>query len=258
MGVHVRRSTALAVLGLIWLVAATGGYTVAAFSGQTANAGNAFSAAPSFAPAFVKQLGTATCSGASSSVTIPAAGVGAGNLVVVVLVLRGATVSGAVGLTDARGNSYSPDVDFTNGTIRQVVFSGRAATALAAGDALTATHPNVDAEAMAALEFAGIAQPPLDVSAANGGQSATPTVTATTANSSDLLSGAAGSGGNRTYTEATGWSTVASVATNCGGGAGRSTLHAAYRIVSSAASWTYDPTHSASDRWTAGIAAYRG
>ena len=246
------------MLGVIWLAAATGGYTVSAFSGQTASAGNAFTAAPSFGPAFVRQLGTATCGGAGSSVTVPAGGVGAGNLVVVVLVLRGTTVSGAVGLTDARGNSYSPDVDFTNGTIRKVVFSGRAATALAAGDALTATHPDVDAEAMAALEFSGIAQPPLDVSAANGGQSATPVVTAATTNSSDLLFGAAGSGGNRTYSEATGWNTVADVATNCGGGPGRATLHAAYRIVSSAASWTYAPTLSANDRWAAGIAAYRG
>ena len=246
------------MLGVIWLVAATGGYTVASFSGQTANAGSTFSAAPSFSPTFIKELGTATCGGAGSSVTIPSAGVGAGNLVVVVLVLRGTTISGAVGLTDARGNSYTPNIDFTNGTIRKVIFSGRAATALAAGDTLTATHPDADAEAMAALEFSGLSQPPLDVSAANGGQSATPAVTATTTNSSDLLFGAAGSGGNRTYTEATGWNTVADVTTNCGGGTGRSTLHAAYRLVSSAASWTYDPTLSANDRWAAGIAAYRG
>jgi hypothetical protein len=258
LGVHVRRSTALAVLGLIWLVAATGGYTVSAFSGQTASAGNTFTAAPSFAPAFVKQLGTATCGGAASSITVPGGGVAAGNTVVVVVVLRGAATAGPVTVTDTRGNAYVVDVDFTNSNIRKVILSGRAATALQAGDALTVTHPDDDAEAVAALEFSGIREPRLDTAAADGGLSAAPLVTATTGNDNDLLVGAVGNVGNRSYTEATAWTTVADVPTNCGGGTGRLTLHAAYRLVSSVGSWAYNPTLNANDRWAAGIAAYRG
>ena len=197
----------------------------------------------------MRQLGTSSCGGASSSVSVPAGGVPAGNTVVVVLVLRDTTPSGPVGVTDSRGNTYTADVDFTNSNIRKVIFSGRAATALQAGDTVTATHPDVDAEAVAVLEFSGIKEPRLDTSAANGGLSATPAVTATTTHPDDLLVGAAGNVGNRTYTEATAWTTVADVSTNCGGGTGRLTLHAAYRIVSGAAAWTYSPSLSANDRW---------
>ena len=247
------------MLGLIWLAAATGGYTFSAFSGQTASAGNTFTAAASFGPpAFVKQLGTASCGGATSAISIPAGGVVPGNTVVVVLVLRGNTTAGPVGVTDSRGNTYSADVDFTNATIRKVIFSGRVTTALAAGDTVTATHPDVHAEAAAALEFSGIREPRLDTSAADGGLSATPAVTATTTHPEDLLVGAAGNVGNRTYTEATAWTTVADISTACGGGTGRLTLHAAYRLVSGAAAWTYNPSLSANDRWAAGIAAYKG
>ena len=248
------------VLGAIWIAAATSGFTVSAFSDQTGSAGNTFSAAASFStgPAFVKQLGTSSCGGASSVVTVPAGGVPAGNTVVVVVVLRDTVPTGAVSAADSRGNAYSVDVDFTNSTIRKLVLSARATTALAAGDTLTVTHPDLGAEAVAALELSGIREPRLDTSAANGGLSATPTATATTTHPDDLLVGAAGNQGNRTYTEATAWTTVADVQANCGGGTGRLTLHAAYRIVSSAASWTYSPSLSANDRWAAGIAAYKG
>lgn len=258
MGVQVGRRTAAVVLVLIWVATATGGFTVSAFSGQTTSPGNTFTAAASFAPQLVKELGTSTCGGASSTLTVPAGGVGAGNTVVVVLVLRDTAPAGPVAVTDAGGNSYATDVDFTNSNIRKVILSGRATTALQAGDAVTVTHPDVDAEAAAALEFSGIREPRLDTAAADGGLSSTPTVTAATSNDTDLLVGAAGNVGNRSYTEATAWTTVADLATNCGGGTGRLTLHAAYRTVSSAGSWTYNPTLNANDRWAAGIAAYRG
>ena len=259
MGVQIGRRTTAVVLALMWSVSATGGYTVSAFSEQTSSSGNTFTAAPSFGPpAFVKPLGTATCGGATSTVSVPAGGVAPGNTVVVVLVLRGNAVAGPVGVTDSRGNTYTADVDFTNATIRKVILSGRVTTALGAGDTVTVTHPDDDAEAVAVLEFSGIKEPRLDTSAADGGLSATPAVTATTTHPEDLLVGAAGNVGNRTYTEATAWTTVADISTACGGGTGRLTLHAAYRLVSGAAAWTYNPSLSANDRWAAGMVAYKG
>jgi predicted ribosomally synthesized peptide with SipW-like signal peptide len=97
-----------AVPTVLALALATGlvvGATWSAFTDQTSNGGNTFTAAASsFGPEFVKQLGTGTCDGNSSSVTVPAGGAAADNTVVVGIVLRG-NVNGTATASDSRGNT---------------------------------------------------------------------------------------------------------------------------------------------------------
>lgn len=231
------------------------GVTWGAFSDATAASGNTFSAAASFVPQFVQQLGTATCGGGTSSVAAPATGAAEGNTVVATLSLRGA-VDGAVTVTDSRGNSYVQDADIANGIIRTLVFSARLATALAPGDTITADHPfSDDAQAFAAAEFSGITGTD-DVQTATG-NGTTAGATVTTQSPNAVLVAAVSNPNSRVYSDDAGWTALSDVTTECGGGRGRSTLHSAYRLASSPGAWPYGATLNVPDRWGAAVVAYR-
>ena len=152
----VSRAVSSVVLVAAALVGLATGAAWSAFSSTTTSGGNTFSAAASFAPVFVQQLGTSSCGGATSSVAVPDGGSAAGNTVVVTLALRGET-TGAVSVTDSRGNTYTADADTINTNIRTVVLSSRLETALAAGDTVVASHPfSDDAQPISAAEFSGV------------------------------------------------------------------------------------------------------
>ena len=77
----------------------------------------ALSASPVAAQiAFVKTIGTTstTTTGTSTVITVPAAGVAAGNRVIVALGMNPA--SGTVACSDTRGNSYALDRNVANGS----------------------------------------------------------------------------------------------------------------------------------------------
>ncbi len=92
-----------------------------------------------------------TATGTTLTVTVPAAGVAAGNTVLVSFAMD--PVSGTVSGTDSRGNTYTDDSDIMNGTsgsgtgVRTVVLSAPVTTALVSGDTITITFPSVGSKA---------------------------------------------------------------------------------------------------------------
>jgi hypothetical protein len=207
--------------------------------------------------AFVKLVGSASCGGASSVVTVPAGGVAAGNTLVLSVVVRGSS-TGAVSVSDAKGNTYTLDVTSTRTNQgRTLLLSARVATALAGGDTITVNHPDDTAEGVVVGEFSGIAATGrLDVTAATNGSSTSPTASVTTTGASRLVFGAVGNHNNVTMTEASGWTTLAHLALTCGGG-NRADNHVGYRVGSASGTYTYNPALQSSVQWYEAAAAYK-
>ena len=255
----ISRSLTAVILAAALIAGLATGMSWSAFSSQTQSSGSGFSAAATFSPEFVGQLGSGSCTGGSSTVTVPAGGVPAGTTVIVSLVLRG-TTAGTVGASDPGGNSYSIDADVTGNGLRTVMLSSRLDTALAAGDTITVSHSfSDDSQGISAAAFTGISSGTrVDATGTATGDSTSPSATAATGYEWDVLVGAVGSSNNRTYTEAAGWSTLSDVLANCGGAPRRATLHSAYLIVSNTGSYDYSPTISNGERWAEVLVAYRG
>jgi len=208
---------------------------------------------------FVKLVGTRTCASTSSAITVPAAGVAAGNTVVIRVTLRNPS-SGTISATDSRGNTYTVDANVANGTsMRTTLVSAYIGTALASGDTITVSHPSSGSSAAVAGEYSGIvATGRVDVTGTATGNSATPSASVTTTAGNRLIVGLVGSANHRTWTEASGWTGLTHVQASCGGSPGNSDNHAAYRIESSAATYTYNPVRSQSDVWAEVVVAYKG
>lgn len=216
---------------------------------------------PGSGPAFVKTVGTASCGSATNVITVPAGGVAAGNTLVVRVTMRAGTMTGAISVSDSKGNTYTADKDITNANVRLVVLSANVATALVSGDTITASYPpvNPSATGLVATEFSGIvATNRVDVSASATGSSMTPSVSATTTNAKDLVYGAMVVLNQPTVTEASGWTLDTNLSTGCGGAGGNSVNHGAYKIVSATGSHTYNPTLSIGNAWVDEIVAYKG
>jgi hypothetical protein len=213
--------------------------------------------APSpIAPSLVKNIGQASCGSTSNAITVPGGGAAAGNTVVVRLGLRGGT-SGAVSATDSRGNTYTTDVDSVGSHTRTVIFSAHVSTALTSGNTITVTHPSATAGVVAS-EFSDIATSSrVDSSSSGTGNSNSPSAALTTTTANDLLYGAVASQNMRSATEPAGWATDTHQMPDCGGSSSQATNHGAYRIASTTGSWTYNPTLSNSEHWTAAIVAYK-
>jgi hypothetical protein len=248
-------------LVLIWVLgAATGSFlapTLAAFSSTSANPGNTFHAAPSFTPQHIKEIGSVLCGGTSSVITVPAGGVAAGNTVIVRLVIRGSG-SGSVTALDSRGNSYTNDVDFTGNSVRVVVLSASAGTALAQNDTITVSHPTGDATGAVASEFFGVVSSGrVDDTGTATGNNATPSAAVITVQPRDLLVGVVGNTNSHSYTEAANWTTLSHLSMSCGGAPGNANSHSARRSTATAGSYSYSPTLNSGDRWAAAIVAYK-
>jgi predicted ribosomally synthesized peptide with SipW-like signal peptide len=253
------------VLVLLLAAGALGGVvggTVAAFTATTSNPGNSFSANATFPPEFVRHVGSSSCAGASSAVTVPTGGIPAGRTLVVQLVLRGTNYANAVAISDTRGNAWQTDRDVSRAadSVRTVVFSSYVATTLQAGDTITVTHGNATAEGIAVDELRRVPQAsPTDATNGANGASATPTVAVTTTAGDRMVYGAFGTAGNQSVTlEDANFTQAHDVLHNCGGGAARARNHAAYRLVTTAASYSYAPTISGSVGWVAAGVAYKG
>jgi hypothetical protein len=252
----------LAALVATAAVGAAVGTTGAAFSGQTSNSGNTFQASSSFAAlaAFVKHVGSSSCGSTSSVVTVPAGGVASGNTLVVRFVQR-STVSGAVTVSDSRGNAYSQDLEVVNsggGGVRTLVFSANVQTALVAGDSITVSHPTSGSLSAAVDEFSGVvATNRVDVTGSAIGAGPPVSASVTTAHKRDLIVGVLGIRGHTTFTQPGGWSSLTTLAPDCGGAGGNSQNNAGYRIVSATGTYTYDPTISTSEGWAEAVVAYK-
>jgi len=255
------------VVGAALVVAAigrVGGVTSAAFTSSTSNPSNSFSAKATFPPVFVRNVGTASCGTTSNAVTVPAGGIPVGRTLVVQLVLRGGSYANAVSATDSRGNTYRTDLDVTNvgQTLRTVVFSAYVATALLAGDTITASHGSSSSSGIGVDEVRRVpSSSHLNRSGTATGSSASPsaTLSAATTVGDVLLYGAVGAVGiNTVSTEAASYTLAHDVTQNCGGATNRARNHAAYRIVAATGTYTYNPTLSGSTGWASVLGAYSG
>ncbi len=211
--------------------------------------------------AFVKNVGSVACGTTTNVITVPAGGVAAGNTLISRVTMRAGTVgTGTISIVDSKGNSYTVDKNAVNGNVRMVVLSANVTTALVAGDTITVTYPSVNPSAtgFVVTEFSGIpATNRVDVTASATGTSTTPSVSATTINSTALVYGALVVLNNPTVTEASGWTLDTNLSTSCGGAQGNSINHGAYKIVSVAGSYTYNPTLGGSLAWVDEIVAYK-
>jgi hypothetical protein len=211
--------------------------------------------------AFVKNVGSAACGSTTNVITVPAAGVAAGNTLIVRVTVRDATPgAGAVSVSDTRGNTYTVDQDVTNGNVRLVILSANVATALTSGNTITVTYPpvNPSASGIVVTEFSGIAATNrVDITASATGSNTTPSVNATTLTANTLVYGAIVTLNNPGVTEASGWTLDTNLSTGCGGSGGNSINHGAYKIVSVTGSHTYNPTLSTGNAWVDEIVAYK-
>jgi hypothetical protein len=98
----------------------------------------------------------------------------------------------------------------------------------------------------------------VDASAsATGSASTDPTVSVTTTSSSDLIVGAVGSANNRTITQPSGWTGLASALPDCGGASKTGTITGAYKAPGATGTFTYNPALGGSGAWAAVAVAYK-
>src|SRR5205809_3687201 len=172
--------------------------------------------------AFVKNIGTnaSATTGTTIAVTVPAAGVAAGDSVILTLAM--ADASGGVTATDSKGNTYSLAADITNASnVRTVILAAHNVTALVSGDTITVTHPSASVRALSANEFSGVSPTSaLDQTHTATGSSTTPSsgATATTTEGAELLLGAMGVAGpiSDTFTTGTNYMALTRAGTGIG------------------------------------------
>lgn len=214
--------------------------------------------------AFVKTVGTGGNASVSTTtaITVPAAGVAAGNALVVSFAMDPAT--GTVSCGDSRGNAYTRDADLANGSaaagVRTVVCSARMTTALAAGDVVTVTHPAVAAKAISVNEFAGIAL--ADRTASAAGTNGTPSsgFTTLTSQADELLFGAVGveTLGTEPFAPGPEWAALPPGASGATGSpAANVGTRPEFRIVAAAGSYAATGAIDPGRPWSAAIVAYR-
>ena len=219
--------------------------------------GDSAARAITLGPAFVKNVGVASCSATSLSVTVPAAGVAAANTVILRLALRG-TTAGAITASDTRGNTYTVDQDVLNGNQRVAIVRARVLTALTSGNTITVTFPSATTSGLVADEYTRIASAtPVDVTGTGSGTGTTPAASLTTTNGYDLLVGAVSISSVATATQPSGWTASTGQSLSCGAG-NNATNVGGRRLTSATGAYTYNPVVSASGTWAAAAVAYRG
>ena len=141
--------------------------------------GDVAAAGVTVGPAFVKNIGQASCGSTSLNVSIPASGVPVGNTLVLRLALRGANAA-AIAASDTRGNSYVLDGNQRTSTQRVAILHARVTTALTSADSITVTFPSSTGAGLVVDEFSNVAAGAAHASGAASGTSAAPSVSATT------------------------------------------------------------------------------
>ena len=127
------------------------------------------SALPPPSIAFVKNVGTAshgTGFFTNLKVTVPPAGVAAGDSIIISIYASSNTITFAC--SDSEGNAYSQNVAAGGGGApRSAIVSAHNVIALASGDTITCTFPNSSTTSgMSVNEFSGLSPAPLDRTAA--------------------------------------------------------------------------------------------
>jgi len=210
----------------------------------------------------VQDIGTASSktSGTTLSVAVPAAGVAAGNSIIVTFAMD--VASGNVSCSDTANNTYSVDVDVTNaGNVRTVILSAHNVFALSSGNTIWITHPSVTARAMSVAEFSGLAvelTKDQTKSATGTGTSPSSGATSTTIYPSELLIGAIGVEGpiEDSFTPGASWTALNRAGTSGNPAASNITINSEYRIVPAHGTYQADGTITSRD-WAAAIATYR-
>ncbi len=241
----------------VTVVALGVGSAEASFQSTTSNAGNSLAAAASFNTIeFVQTVGSASCGGTSSIISVPVGGVPVGDTILVRVALRNSSAAVPVAATDSVGNTYTVDADVVSGNrIRAVVLSAHVDFALATSDTIVVTHADGRAESAVVEQFSGIAAVGrVEATGTGTGNSATPSASLASGGGEVLLYGVVANWGNVTHTEAVGWTSVALVAVQCNR---RMDNAAGYMIVDVAGPYTYATTLSANRRWAESLVAYR-
>ncbi len=214
--------------------------------------------------ASVAAIGTNTSKAADTSlaITVGAAGVAAGNSVIVAFAMDSAT--GTVSVADTQGNAYNldADVNFT-ANVRTLIFSAHNITALVNTNTITVTYPSVTAKAVSAASFSGLALiSTKDTSATATGSSTAPSAgpTAATEIANELVIGAIGVEGDTgdTFTVGTGYSNTnfTRAGTTGAGFASNITINPEYKTVSATGTQTAGATSTNRD-WATAVVTYR-
>lgn len=207
--------------------------------------------------AFVKNVGTATAGNATTNaITVPAGGVAAGN--VVILHSDRGSSGVTISVADSKGNTYTVLATQNAGQPSTSVAIGIITNALVSGDTITTTFSSKGTNGSTANEYSGITNTSDGTNTNATGVSTTPSISITPSNATDLIVAQVdvNSGSADTYTEdsdSTGGDTWHSLTTLTDGSNHK--LHPAYKITTSAAAQTYNPTLGTSRTWNTVIAA---
>ncbi|HEY3529504.1 MAG TPA: PKD domain-containing protein [Nocardioides sp.] len=187
----------------------------------------------------------------SAYVTVyKAAGVQAGDLVVLTLQLSGTSATGAVSGTDPAGNTYTAAADVTDGNgNRLVVLSGVAVNALAPNDRLTVTFPSAATYRLTADEFAGVSRPDQASTASGSAATFSSGSVQATVGHEIAFSAVTLASGSANPTWSSGWSVMGSYSTS-----GRY-LSKAYQVASAPGGYT--GSGGASGPWLAAAVTFR-
>jgi hypothetical protein len=232
-------------------------YTDGAGSTNAVSTNYAVTAPVEVEPSYVGNIGSVTACGTNrATITVPASGVAAGNRVVILLYQRGGSTSGIVSAFDSKGNSYAVDANYLTST---AILSAHVSNALVAGDTIQVNFPTADAAGVVAGAYSNIATTSaVDAGAsANGSATTDPTVSVTTTSPSDLIVGAVGAANNRTITQPSGWTGLASALPDCGGTSKTGTITGAYKTPGATGTFTYNPVLDGKGAWAAVAVAYK-
>ncbi len=225
---------------------------------------------------FVKDLGSDSTktSGTTLAITVPAAGVAAGNSIIVSVMHDAACstwppVPAISSITDTAGNQYILDVNVYNDILctsvlwNVSIYSAHNVNALSSGNTITITwDASADARAASASEFSGLAtSSALDKTNAGSGTgtSASSGSTSQTTQNDELLVGLVGVEGptGDTFTTGPSYSLLVRSGTSGGQAASNVTVNPEYRVVSSTGTYSASGTLGTSRNWGALIATYK-
>jgi len=205
------------------------------------------------AASFVKNVGSTTFSMATTaSVTVPAAGVASGDLLVVEYVVNsGAT---APSISDTKGNTWTKRINDIGADPYLTVWESFISIALVSGNTITVSFSSTTG-AFGVEQFSGVAT----YDAQNSGTGSGTALASGTISPAGvgLIVGVGAWGNTRVRTEDTdtnggsGWTSLTQLSPSSGRYAAP-----AYKVTTSAATQGYDPTLNTTAGWAAVVIAY--
>jgi hypothetical protein len=111
--------------------------------------------------AFVKDFSDSQDFLSTTTVTVPAGGVAAGNTLIIVYYIPSST-GGVTSVSDTRGNTYTIHGTESLGSLVAVLISASISTALISGDTITLSNPSGESGLAICSEFSGLASSSID------------------------------------------------------------------------------------------------